>query len=89
VDNKVGSFGQPLLAANNAAAFRMVRDALDDRQSQLARHPADFELVLIGQYDHTTGTLVACNHQNFGNMVQFLPQPKDEAPLLKTVQGGR
>lgn len=37
------------------SAIRMFVDALTDQQSVIAKHPKDFDLILIGQFDETTG----------------------------------
>lgn len=55
-DNKMESFGKPIIMENNAVATRAFGDIItSDKQSMMSMHPADFSLYLLGEYEDSTG----------------------------------
>ena len=58
-DVKSDAFGQPFVSKHVGLAVRGLTDAVNDpqKQSDIARHPEDFSLYEIGQYDDQTGTI--------------------------------
>ena len=60
-DTAVGQFLRPWFVPHKALAVRAFSDEVN-RQSDdnpLWKHPKDFDLFLIGQYDEDTGELVS------------------------------
>lgn len=55
-DSKARSYSRPFYAINEEIAVRMFASAIDDPESQLGKHPADFSLHLLGSFDDSTGT---------------------------------
>lgn len=52
-------YSQPQFVTSLGAAIRSFGDACQNTQdpnNMLAKHPADFELVHLGEYDDNTGT---------------------------------
>lgn len=87
-DNKTEAFNAPFFAPTDGAATRMIHDALADPNSQLARHPADFNLFHVGEFHFQTGEIRPVMPRNLGLMTEWLPKPM-ETPLLKVMEGGR
>lgn len=58
-DTKAEIYNQPFYANNNNHAIRMVGDALGDPNHDFAKHPEDFLLFHIGEFDQDNGTLTA------------------------------
>lgn len=59
LDAKAGYFGQPLFAQSEGAAVRSFSDAVNNEKSgDWFRHPEDFQLFEIGEYDDATGEIV-------------------------------
>lgn len=56
-DSKVAAYAQPFHMESIGAAIRAFADTCEDPQSMLCKHPHDFTLFQIGEYDDTTGTL--------------------------------
>lgn len=56
-DTAARAFMQPFFTPNAAVAQRSFADALLQPESDLARHPSDFELYEIGAFDASTGVL--------------------------------
>lgn len=67
-DNKAMTYNRPFFVINDAIASRMASDHLNDKQSEIARHPADFSLFHLGEYDDQTAKfdLLASPRHMFG-----------------------
>lgn len=70
-DLKAGAFAPPFFQPRDEAAIRAFSDAVTDGDSMLRRHPEDFALYCLGQFDDNLG------------LVAGEEQPK----LLATAQG--
>lgn len=56
-DLKADAFAAPWVAANDYVAVRMVMDSMDDGKSMLSRHPEDYELWQVGDWNERTGVI--------------------------------
>ena len=56
-DVKASTFGQPFFAVNKGIAVRMFADLVGDKQSMVSKHPDDFKLYLLGDFDDNSGGL--------------------------------
>lgn len=56
-DNKADSFNTPFFYAARGQAVRAFADLANDPQSTVSKHPEDFKLVCIGEYNDATGKL--------------------------------
>jgi len=58
-DLAISTFGQPLFVAGIGGALRSFQDEVnrpsDRDDNPLNRHPADFELWYLGEFDDTSG----------------------------------
>ena len=54
-DNVVEAFMQPIFVQTTAQAERMFRDQLQDDQSPMSRHPEDYTLMYLANYDDNAG----------------------------------
>lgn len=62
-DQKSVMFAQPVTAATRGIALRSWGDQLNDpknAESESVRHPEDFTLWYLGEYDDSTGELLPC-----------------------------
>lgn len=57
-DTKSLTYSNPFYAPTHGAAIRIVTDAVQDLNTQLGRHPADFVLYCVGYFDDQYGHLV-------------------------------
>lgn len=53
-DKKLGEYGALVISQNDEIVSRNLRDELD-AQSLPHKHPEDFTLVCVGEYDKVTG----------------------------------
>lgn len=56
-DVKVEAYLRPFWTHTPASAVRDFTDAVNDPNSPLSKHPSDFELFVVGDYDDSTGEL--------------------------------
>lgn len=55
-DTKALIFNTPFYAHNHQVARRMVGDLVNDPNTSVGRHPADFVLYCLGSYQDDVGT---------------------------------
>lgn len=58
-DNKALQYHPPFYTSTDAAAVRMVRDLVDDLATNVGRHPKDYTLYFVGEYDDSNGLFMA------------------------------
>jgi len=58
-DIKTGTYMTPYFQTHKPAALRAFSDLVNDSQSMIYRHPADFELFELGSYDSGSGLLTS------------------------------
>lgn len=56
-DVKAEFYGDPILLDNDAIARRLFFDAARDPNSPLSKHPEDYALYHVGNYDARTGVI--------------------------------
>jgi len=61
-DRALDCFGQPFFAPSVGAALRSFSDEINrqDPNNALARHPEDYDLFTLGEYDDQTGEFDTC-----------------------------
>lgn len=64
-DRAIDSFGVPVFVATTGAAIRSFSDEVNrkDENNNLCKHPEDFDLFLLGEYDDQTGEFDGCRPQ--------------------------
>lgn len=61
LDAKSEAYGMPLFFAAKGQAIRAFDDQVNSQESLISKHPKDFTLCHIGEFDDTTGLLVPLN----------------------------
>lgn len=56
-DSKTESYSSPLTCKSHGEALRQFADVANDNNSNISRHPGDFSLFYIGDYDELRGTV--------------------------------
>lgn len=54
-DNALKVYSQPFVLPTTAVAIRSFSELLKDENSQIAKHPADFFLFQLAEYDDEVG----------------------------------
>ena len=63
-DSKAQFYNTPFFLPNNAVAMRTAQDLLQDPNSEISRHPEDFAMFLIGEYDDEGAQLIPFDKQD-------------------------
>lgn len=56
-DSKIETYMQPFFMQSKGAALRAWSDTVADETTQFAKHPGDYTLFEIGEYDDEKATL--------------------------------
>lgn len=54
-DRAVAAFMQPMFIPHKGAAVRSFTDWVNDSNSEFSKHPEDYELYLLAEYDDQKG----------------------------------
>lgn len=71
-DVKVGAYQAPFVAGAVGQAVRMFGDAVQNRESPFNKHPEDYRLFLLGEFEDSTGRLTASEPQLISEAVAFV-----------------
>lgn len=55
LDKAVGAYLRPFYVRARGEAFRSFSEACNDKNSEFYKHPDDYVLYYLGQYDDNTG----------------------------------
>lgn len=86
-DSKVEAYLQPFFMRSTGEAIRAWTELANNSEHLFSKHPADYTLYEIGEYDDTTGHVVP--HQAFKNLGTALEFKRvtvdtETVPLMKT-----
>ena len=70
-DAKAEAYNQPFFLTNEGQATRGFSDAVNDPQSIMGKHPADFTLFRIGTYNEETAEIKSESPTVLGVGVEF------------------
>lgn len=82
-DAKVKLFGRPFTDMSDDAAIRNFSDAVNENgnpNNLWAKHPEDFSLFKIGDYNEDLGKLIPCNPESLvtaSALTAFNKKPKE------------
>lgn len=76
-DSKAQAYGRPFTVNSKGEAIRSFITVLEDSNTPVGRHPADFNLFYLGEFDQLSGMLLPIpSPENLGNGLEFKPQVK-------------
>lgn len=55
-DSKAVVFGLPIFVPTKGAAIRSFSDVANDPKSSIGKHPEDYSLFYLGEFDDSTGS---------------------------------
>lgn len=85
-DKKAQAFAQPFFFHHKAEALRALEDITTDPQSRINKHPADFSMHLIGEWDDRSGKITPLANPEFlEEALAFAPVKIKTAPVLTEV----
>lgn len=65
-DVKADAFSAPFWKQTIGQAMRDFGDLANDRNTTVGRHPEDFKLVQIGEFEDSDGRLLPSEHRSLG-----------------------
>lgn len=72
-DTKTGSYSQPFYSPSKGDAIRTFIDLANDKHIQIGKHPEDFTLFEIGEFDYLTAKFICHNTpQSLGVAIEFV-----------------
>lgn len=71
-DQAVGSFDAPWFAAAKGQAARMFGDAVLSEKGPMSKHPGDYRLFYLGEFDEQTGAVHAVSPEAMAVGSDFL-----------------
>lgn len=80
-DSAVGCYQQPFYARSRGEAVRLFSDACQDKSSPFGKHPHDFTLMQVGEFDDQSGALNQTTHSKIISALECLPTGTDEIPF--------
>ena len=64
-DRKAEMYSQPFLEIKDGTAIRAVQDiVINNKDHPFAKHPSDFSLHRLGEFDESTGVITGQNKPN-------------------------
>lgn len=70
-DRAVEACGPVMTVHTRSEAIRTLRDAVNDPNTMLHKHPTDYELWLIAEYNDTRGEIVMVPRETLGRAEDF------------------
>lgn len=64
-DEKGGLFSNPFFMAHKGLAIRAFYDLVCDNNTTVSKHPEDFKLYCIGEFDDNSGGLMSLPQPDF------------------------
>lgn len=85
LDTKTGMFRPPFFVTHQAVAMRMATDAASDLGTELGRHPEDFVLTFVGEYDDATGQMIPTMPQAICTLAGLVKHPEASLPFEEPI----
>lgn len=81
-DSKVEAYSQPFFARSLNEAIRLFTDHVNDPGSLVNKHPEDFSLYYVADWDDHNGMFSDCDHRNLGLATAFVRSARLDVPSL-------
>ncbi len=87
-DAAADAYLTPFFLHREAMAKRQFADCVNEKQHQFGKHPAHYNLILIGEFDDQTGQITKYDLiKPLGNGIQYIVSESDpdQLELLKEI----
>lgn len=90
LDHAVGAFSVPFFDSSKASALRNFSDAVNDSSNpnnMWHKHPEDYSLYFIGEFDEQKGLLIPLTHEKLVTAASVRTYDKSKLPpeILDTI----
>lgn len=93
-DQKAKAYLPPFILPEIGMAVRVFKDCVNSDKHQFSKHPEDYTLFNLGQFDDSNGLIETMNPQTIHNGVELKDQYNGEAdpvsndpPILTSAEG--
>lgn len=85
-DSKVKAYMNPFFMRSDGEALRGWMDVCNDKSTQFNKHPGDFSLMALGEYDEQSGKF-SCEAapRSLGLAVEFVRRPEEDRQVASPV----
>lgn len=89
-DEKAEAFIPPFFVPAHGLALRAFKDCVNSKDHHFGKHPQDYTLFYLGEWDDVTGEFLLVDRKPLGNGVEFkekslpteLGEPLNEPPTV-------
>lgn len=81
LDRMAGYYGNPFFMASAGEARRAFSEVAGDMSTQIGRHPGDFALYYMGEFDNISGEFHMCPPEHLVGAVEALAR-RNSQPFL-------
>lgn len=71
-DTKLACYGTPFFMLTRGAAIRTFSDLSNDEKSSINKHPHDYCLFELGEFDDVKGEIIPCVPTSLGTANTFI-----------------
>lgn len=85
-DSKLGAYGTPNFLQSDGVAHRAFSDHVNDERTPINKHPADYSMWHIGDYDDGSAEIASCKPRLIVQGAAVFV-PKNVGPALPGMEG--
>lgn len=88
-DSKAEVYLPPFYQKTHGESIRTVTESVTNSDSMLSKHPGDFTLYYLGDFDDETGLVAPLKtHLNLGKLLEFQARAQSEVSPLNAMNAG-
>lgn len=80
-DSKAEVFSTPFFMSTRGEAVRAFKDLVNDPNSSVSRHPDDYRLMCLGEFDNEKGFFTSESPDSLGFGSDYKDLPSNAVPL--------
>lgn len=87
-DAKISDYHMAIFDIKHEGAMRQFADAVNDKQTKWNKHPEDYSLWYVGDFDSTKGMLESAIPENLVNATAVMTLSKPEVGQMELFRNG-
>lgn len=87
-DKAVNAYLQPFYARSKGEALRAFTEAVNDQKHTFNKHAADYTLMLVGEFDDSSGVIVPVDPRRIVGAIECLVPDDPFTPETEIRPGG-
>lgn len=87
-DSKIELFAKPFYMHSRGEALRAWGEVVNDPETTICKHPADFTLFELGEFDEETGKFANLQTPvSLGLAIEYKKKPQEQVPMFENTNG--